>query len=357
MSGKRSVVRQSVDLVAVGGLLVVLAGWRRRYGHIAISAQGTALDAHHPGLAASSPVEIPARGWWSILKRVFSEFAGDRVLSLAAGVTFYALLAVFPALGAFIALYGLFFDPLQVQQQLDAAAWILPSGMIEVLRDQAMRVTSHGTQALGIGFAIGLVTALWSANAGTKSLIEALNIAYDEDESRSFLMLTLLSLALTVAGILIGIAALAAVVALPVALSFLHLDQNTEWLLRLLRWPALAVLVMALIAALYRYGPCRAHPRWRWVGAGAVAAAVLWLGVSAGFSWYVSHFASYNETYGSLGAVIGFMTWIWLSVTVILLGAELNVEIERQTARDTTTGHPRPLGTRGAYGADTVAAE
>ncbi|MBS7541155.1 YihY/virulence factor BrkB family protein [Ancylobacter lacus] len=311
--------------------------------------------AGHPGLAAASPADIPARGWWATLRRVAREFSEDRVLSLAAGVAFYTLLAVFPAIAAFIALYGLFFDPSQVERQIDAAVWVLPDGMIEVLREQTGRVLAQERQTLGLGFGIGLATALWSANAGTKALIEALNIAYEEEETRSFLGLTATSLVLTLGGIVIGVVALAAVVALPVALEFLHLDSGTEGMIALLRWPALALLITGLIALLYRFGPCRAPARWSWVSGGSLAAAVLWLAVSAGFSWYVGRFGSYNETYGSLGAVIGFMTWIWLSVTVVLLGAELNAELEHQTARDTTIGRPRPLGLRGAAMADRVA--
>ncbi len=320
------------------------------------ASPGEALRQQGRGRNASTPVHIPALGWRDILLRTFKEFFADRVLSLAAGVTFYALLAVFPAISALISLYGLFLDPTVLREQLDAASWVLPSGAIEVMRDQALRVMAHGSATLSFSFAISLGVALWSANAGTKAMIEALNIAYEENESRSFVTLTLLTLGFTLAAIVFAGVALAAVVALPIVLKLLYLDTGTEWLISLLRWPLLAIAVAGVITIVYRYGPCREHAKWKWASLGSLVAAVLWLAVSAGFSWYVSHFGTYNEAYGSLGAVVGFMTWMWLSITVILLGAELNAEIEHQTAVDTTTGPALPMGARGARMADTLGA-
>lgn len=308
------------------------------------------------GRDACSPVEIPHLGWRDILIRTVREVINDRVLSLAAGVTFYGLLAVFPAISALISLYGLFLDPRGLQEQLDAASWVLPSGAIEVMRDQALRIISHGAPTLGFSFLLSLAIALWSANAATKAMIEALNIAYEEEERRSFVRLTFITLGFTLAAILFAGVATAAVVALPVALKLLHLETGTQWLISLLRWPALAAVVALVISVIYRFGPCRESARWVWVSFGSVVAALLWIAVSVGFSWYVSHFGRYNETYGSLGAVVGFMTWMWLSITVVLLGAELNAEIEHQTAVDTTTGPPQPLGQRGARMADTIGA-
>lgn len=311
---------------------------------------------HDRGRNAETPVAIPSRGWRDIAIRTFHEFFDDRILSLAAGVAFYALLAVFPAISALVSLYGLFLDPAALRDQLDAASWFLPSGAIEVMKDQALRVMSHGSATLGFGFAVSFGVALWSANAGTKALIEALNIAYEEEEQRSIVTLTLLTLGFTLAAVVFAAIALAAVVALPLLLKVLYLDTRAEWLISLLRWPVLALTVAALITVIYRYGPCRAPARWTWLSLGSLVAAILWLGVSAGFSWYVSRFGAYNETYGSLGAVVGFMTWLWLSFSVILFGAELNAEIEHQTAQDTTTGPPRPMGERGAQMADTIGA-
>lgn len=315
----------------------------------------TALDPGR-GRVAEAPTQIPYRGWRDILIRTFNEFFADRVLSLSAGVTFYTLLAIFPALAAFISLYGLFLDPASIQGQLEAASWFLPAGAIEVMRDQIARLLANGPSSLGLRFFFSLALALWSANAGTKAVIEALNIAYEEEERRSFVRLTLTTLGFTLAAILFAVVALAAVVALPLVLKVLYLPSGTEWLISLLRWPALAVVVAFVITVVYRFGPCRQRPQWRWVSMGSAVAAVLWLAASVGFSWYVSRVASYEQTYGSLGAVVGFMVWIWLSVTVVLLGAELNAEIEHQTALDTTTGPPLPMGARGAEMADTLGA-
>lgn len=306
------------------------------------------------GRAATSPVDIPRRGWWDILVRTVTETIADRVLSLAAGVAFYGLLAVFPAISALISLYGLVLDPTGLQQQLDAASWFLPSGAIEVMRDQALRIISKGAPTLGFSFLLSLGIALWSANAATKAMIEALNIAYEEEERRSFVRLTLITLSFTLAAILFAGVATAVVIALPVAFKLMSIDSGTEWLISLLRWPALATVVALVISVIYRFGPCRQAARWAWVSLGSVVAALLWIAVSVGFSWYVSRFGNYNETYGSLGAVVGFMTWMWLSITVVLVGAELNAEMEHQTAMDTTTGPPQPMGQRGARMADTI---
>ncbi|TCT03550.1 YihY/virulence factor BrkB family protein [Aquabacter spiritensis] len=356
MAGWGSAARVVWSGMFLGGIVAVLVARGAQDPLETPGLRGAPRAAREPGRGrtATSPLGIPRRGWRDILVRTFKEFFSDRVLGLSAGVTFYTLLAVFPALGAFISLYGLFFDPSHVQQQLDAASWVLPGGAIEVLREQTTRIVATGGSTLGFGFAVGLGTALWSANAGTKAMIEALNIAYEEEERRSFLMRTAVSLIFTVAGILFAILALASVVALPVATRLISLETGTEWLVSNVRWPLLALAIGFAITVIYRYGPCRVRARWRWVSLGSVVAALLWLAVSAAFSWYVANFGSYNETYGSLGAVMGFMTWIWLSVTVILFGAELNAEIEHQTALDTTTGPPRPMGRRGATMADTL---
>lgn len=306
------------------------------------------------GRSAAGPSQIPRRGWRDILMRTFKEFFDDRVLSLAAGVTFYSLLAAFPALAAIVSLYGLFLDPSSIQGQLEAASWVLPSGAIEVMRDQIVRLTQAETSSLGWKFLFSLAAALWSANAATKAMIEALNIAYEEPERRSFIAFTLVTLGFTLAAVLFTVLALAAVVALPLVLDALDLPGDTTRLISFLRWPVLAVVVAFLVTVVYRFGPCRERARWRWVSMGSAVAAVLWLAMSVGFSFYVSRFASYEQTYGSLGAVIGFMVWIWLSMSVLLLGAELNAEIEHQTAVDTTTGAPLPMGLRGARMADTL---
>jgi membrane protein len=213
---------------------------------------------------------------------------------------------------------------------------------------------AQGEAALGVTFLIGIAVSLWSANAGIKALIDALNVVYDETEKRSFIKLNALSLAFTIGIIGFMLMALGAMVVLPVILNYVGLGGVAEIVIRLLRWPILLLGVGLGIACIYRYGPSRDKAKWRWITWGSALASIMWLAASILFSWYAANFGSYNETYGSLGAAIGFMMWIWLSTIVILLGAELDAEMEHQTARDTTEGPPRALGARGATMADTV---
>jgi membrane protein len=306
------------------------------------------------GRQARTPSEIPAQGWKDILWRVYEDVSSHRILMVAAGVTFYALLAVFPAVAALVSLYGLFADPNNIGNILQSLAGVLPGGAIDVIGDQMTRVASQGGGKLGFAFITGLAIALWSANAGMKALFDALNIVYDEQEERGFIKLNLVSLAFTLGAILFMLLALAAVVVVPIVFNVIGLGSVVNWLVKILRWPLLLVGVALGLALIYRYGPSRDHPQWRWVTWGSGAASVLWIVVSLLFSWYVSNFGSYNKTYGSLGAAIGFMTWIWLSATVVLLGADLDAQMEHQTAEDTTEGPKEPLGTRGATVADTV---
>jgi membrane protein len=269
-------------------------------------------------------------------------------------VTFYVLLAIFPAMAALVAIYGLFADPATIGQHLNDLSSVLPGGATEVIGDQLQRLTSQPPRKLGFAVFFGLLISLWSANAGMKALIDALNVVYAEKERRGFVKLNAVSFAFTIAALLFMIIALAAIAVLPVAIGNFGLSGGTEWLVALGKWPVLLVVIALAIALIYRYGPSRAKPQWRWVTWGSAFAAIAWLAVSILFSWYAANFGSYNKTYGSLGAAIGFMTWIWLSSIVILVGAELDAEMEHQTARDTTTGSPKPLGTRGARVADTV---
>ncbi|NBJ13475.1 YihY/virulence factor BrkB family protein [Microvirga arsenatis] len=312
--------------------------------------------AHEPGRGreAATPTEIPTLGWKDVLWRTYEEFRDDRLMSVAAGVTYYALLAIFPAIAALVSIYGLFADPATIQNHLSALSGVLPGGAVEIVGEQVKRIASQGGGTLGLSFIIGLAISLWSANAGMKAVFDALNIVYDEDEKRSFIQLNLQSLAFTLAAIAFVLVALAGIVVLPILLNIMGLGSGVEWLLSLARWPILLSVVVAGLAVLYRYGPSRDKAEWKWVTPGGVVAAVLWLVGSMLFSWYVSNFGSYNETYGSLGAVIGFMTWIWISNIIVLLGAELNAEMEHQTAKDTTEGPPHPMGTRGAQMADNI---
>lgn len=308
------------------------------------------------GRLADSPSEIPVKGWKDILLRVVSNIGDHRILSLAAGMTYYSLLAIFPALAALVAIYGLFADTGTIAKHLDQASGFMPSGAIDVAREQLTRVVSKGNQTLGLTSIIGLAVSLWSANAAMKSLFDTLNIVYDEKEKRGFFKLNGMSLAFTLAAIALVLAALGAVVVLPVVLNYLWLSNLADLLIRVLRWPAMFLVVAFALAWIYRFGASREAPRWRWISWGSVAATVLWLGASGIFSWYAASFGKFNETYGSLGGAVGFMTWLWISAIVILLGAELDAEMEHQTARDTTTGTPKPIGKRGAHMADTLGA-
>ncbi len=307
------------------------------------------------GAAATAPHEIPARGWLAVAKRVAQQFLAHRLMAESAGVIFFVLLAIFPAIAAIVSLYGLFNDPATVSNQLAAISGILPSGGMDILKEEVTRHTTNGNTKLGFGLVLGLATSLWSSNQGMKALFDVLNVVYDEREKRGYVRLTLITLGFTFATLLFVVLAMAGVVVLPVVLNFVGFDHSMDTLLKLLRWPVMLAVISVLLSVLYRYGPSRERAKWRWVSWGGAFASIAWVLVSLGFSYYVSNFGSYNKTYGSLGAAIGFMTWIWISVMVVLLGAELNAELEHQTAHDTTTGTEQALGTRGATKADTVA--
>ena len=306
------------------------------------------------GRAAERPWNIPRSGWRDVFVRVKGELARDNTSLTAAGVAFYALLAIVPALAALVAIYGLVADPAQVEQQIDAMAGVVPSAVQDVLGSQLRRLSQQSAGSLSLAMAAGLVVSLVSAMKGVKALITSMNIAYDEEEQRGFLRLNAVALGLTVAGIVIGVLVLALVAVLPAVLGVVGLQGWTETLISLVRWPVLLGVALLALMALYRYGPSRDRPRWSWVTPGALAGTVIWVLGSALFSIYVSNFGSYNETYGSLGVVVILLLWLWVSAYCVLLGAELNAELEHQTRRDTTAGAPEPLGARGAHVADHV---
>ncbi|MCJ2124682.1 YihY/virulence factor BrkB family protein [Methylobacterium sp. J-077] len=319
------------------------------------AAQLTAATQPERGRAADSPTEMTGAGWKDIAVRVYLEFNKDRVLAVAAGVTFYTLLSLFPAIAALVSCYGLFADVNAINEHLAQLHAVLPSGAVELIGDQIKRIAARGSSSLSFTFFTSLLLSLWSANAAMKAMFDALNVVYEEEEKRNFFWLNIRSLTFTVGALVFIIIALNAIVVVPVVLNFLGLGSGA-WLLAALRWPAVLLVLLAGLSVLYRFGPSREHARWRWVGFGSLMAGLLWLVASLLFSWYVASFGTYNETYGSLGAVIGFMTWIWISSTIVLLGGEINAELEHQTARDTTTGSPLPMGHRRARMADTVGA-
>lgn len=306
------------------------------------------------GREAARPREIPRSGWRDILLRVKDDISKNNLSMIAAGVAFYALLAIFPALAALVSIYGLIAEPADVQSQLQAVGGILPQEAQRIIEGQLTRVVTSSGTALSLGVALGLLLTVWSATAGTKALMTAMNFAYEEQETRSFLKFNALALALTLGGLIIGVIVIALVVAMPALLGSLGLGSLAQTLVSLLRWPLLAVVAMLALAAVYRFGPARRNPKWRWVTWGAIAATVVWLVGSIAFSIYIANFADYNKTYGSMGAVIILLMWFYVSAFVVLLGAALNAEMEHQTEEDSTVGRPRPMGKRGAHVADTV---
>jgi membrane protein len=267
---------------------------------------------------------------------------------------FFGLLAMFPAVTALVSSYGLFTDAQTIGEHLSFLSSVLPAGAFQIVQDQINRVVEKGSTKLGFGFLFGLALALWSANAGMKAIIDALNVIYDEEEKRGFIKLNLVSLALTLGGLVAVLLAVASIVVFPLVMTRFGLGALTEIIATILRWPILLLMVMFGLAVLYRYGPSRREPKWEWISVGSVLATLLWIAGSGALSYYLSNFGNYDATYGSLGAAIGLMTWMWMSSIVILFGAELNSEIEHQTARDTTEGGEKPLGARGAAMADTV---
>ena len=306
------------------------------------------------GRMAYSPFAIPWLGWKDILWRTWTGITEDHLLTLAGGVAFFALLALVPALTAGVSSYALFTDAHAIQDQLNLASNIIPPAALDIIRGEIARIAGHTDGRLTLSFLGGLALSLWSANAGVKAFFEALNIVYAEEEKRGIVMLNLFSLFLTICGIAGALLVLGAVVILPLALSTIGFPSFKLIAIAYARWPIMLVLAMIALAMLYRHGPSRRLARSRWITLGSLTAALLWLAMSATFSWYLRHIANYTATYGALGAVIGMMMWMWLSAVVVLVGAKLNAEMEHQTAIDSTIGPPKPLGQRGAVMADTV---
>ena len=308
----------------------------------------------HRGRNAPSPTDIPSTGWRDIALRVKDQLSADNVSIVAAGVAFYGVLALFPALAALVSLYGIVMDPHDIERHMTSVGSLLPHEALAIIREQLKSVTESAESALSFGALGGLLLALWSTSKGMKALVASLNIAYDEEETRGFLKLTGLALLLTIGAVLFIVFALSFITILPFLLEGLGLGVVGQTLLSLLRWPLMAFVVVAALAVLYRYAPCRDKPQWQWVSVGASIASLLWIVGSIIFSMYVENFGKYNETYGSLGSAVILFMWFFVTAYIILLGAEVNAEMERQTKKDTTVGPREPLGERGAYAADTV---
>lgn len=305
-----------------------------------------------PGAQAEKPTEIPRRGWFQVVRRAWREAGTDQVPLLAAGVAFYAFLALFPALIASVMIYGLVRDPADVRQQVASLSDTLPADAASLLTTQLEAITSTGRGSLGVGLVVSLVLALWSASGGVGNLITAINLAYDEEETRGFVKRRALALGLTLAAIVFVVVAVGLVAVAPAVLDSVVGDGPLRWGLEAARWAGLLVAMAFALGVLYKVAPDRDDPKFRWVSTGSILATVLWLVASLGFSLYVDNFGSYNKTYGALAGVVVLLLWLWLTMYVVLLGAEVNAEAEQQTAADTTVGRPRPMGERGAVKAD-----
>jgi len=304
------------------------------------------------GRHAGRPRDIPMRGWREVLGRVVADIGADHVSVVSAGVAFFGLLAIFPAITAVISIAGVILDPAEVAGRIEGLLAVLPDTATEMLRTQIDEVAGGSNAATGLAALAGIALAIYGAMKGVKTLMEGMNIAYDETEERGFVAQNLTALALTVALIFGVLVAFGVMMALPAVVAFVALPPWAEQTIGWAKWPVLAILTVFGLSLLYRYGPDRADPRWRWVAPGAIVAALLWILGTLAFSLYATNFGSYNETYGTLAGAIILLTWLWLSAFIVLFGAELNAELEHQTRVDTTTGAPQPMGSRGAHKAD-----
>ena len=284
-----------------------------------------------PGVATAKLVtDIPARSWRGVIVNVYNSIDDDRVLAVAAGVAFYALLAIFPAVTTMVSLYGVFNDRAQVAADLASLSLLLPEGAVSIISEQALRIASGAPLSLGFTALFAFLLAIWSANSGMKALMDALNVSYAKRETRTFVRLHVTSFILTIGGLVFLLLMLSAVAVVPAILAFLWLDRWTQWLVWAGRWPVILILLGLAISILYRWGPNVKSTSWRWYSPGSIFSSIGLLAFSMLFSWYAASFAAFNETYGSLGAVIAFLAWMWLSTVVVLIGAELNAELDRR---------------------------
>ncbi|MBV8653612.1 MAG: YihY/virulence factor BrkB family protein [Alphaproteobacteria bacterium] len=312
-------------LIAAGLLLYAIAAPRL---HRRLPASAAVVQR---GRFPARPSDVPDISWWGVLKNVWNNIGEHNVSIMAAGVGFYALLSIFPGLTALISLYGLIANPSDVERLL-ASQQLLPPEAVALLVKQTSALVDQGARKLSFGLVVSLLFALWSTNYAISTLMTALNAAYGEREKRSYLVTIALSLALTSGLVLFAIFALLLVAVLPAVIHLLPIAGEWRMSVALTRWPLLAVIVMAALAAMYRFAPSRTEARWRWVSGGAVIATLAWIVVSLGFSIYVERFSTYDRTYGSLGAVVVLLMWFYLSAFVVLLGAELDAEMERRTS-------------------------
>src|SRR3954464_2212856 len=314
--------------------------------------EGGPSERELPGVTAEKPTQIPLKGWKQIVKRAWAENKADNMPIIAGGVAFFGFLSIFPALIAAISLYGLVASPETVAQQVEAISAQLPNAAADLIGQQLKDITSNSGGALTFGLIVPILLALWSASSGVGNLITAVNIAYDEVETRNFVKLKLLSLALTLAAIVFVLVTIGLVAVVPAVLNALPRGIVGTILAQVIRWVLLLAVMAGSLAVLYRVAPDRDAPRFRWVSLGSIVVTVVWAGVSLLFSLYVNNFGSYDKTYGTIAGVIVLMLWLYLTCFLVLLGAEINSEAEHQTAHDTTEGEPQPMGKRDATMAD-----
>jgi membrane protein len=322
---------------------------------------GTVADEHTSrapdsdgGRRAERPQEIPPHGWKVIIKRAYADGSEKNLSLVAGGVTYYVLLALFPGLAALVSIYGLVADPSQVEKEVGAMSGLLPGSSSDLISGELHQLVSSSGSALSIGVVVGLLLSIWSASRGMSGMISALDIAYGQQERRSWFRFNLVAIVLTLGLIVGGMVSIALIAGLPAMLSGVGVSSTTKWVAYIVEWPLLIVFVMTILAVLYYYAPDHDEPQWRWISPGAVVATLLWVVASILFTIYVAHFSDYNKTYGSLGAIVALLTWLWLSAYVVLLGAEINAGAERLTRPGATEGRPEAAGRRGADAADTL---
>ncbi|PLS22947.1 YihY/virulence factor BrkB family protein [Neptunicoccus cionae] len=306
------------------------------------------------GRTAESPDHIPAKGWKDVAFRVKDEIANDRIGLVAAGVAFYGLLALFPAITAVIAISGLLVEPSQIVEQMQSFSGLMPEEVMTIITDQATAVAGSRDGGLGLAAVIGILVAVYSASKGMASLIEGLNVVYDENESRGFIKLKLVTIGLTlllIAGLIIG---LGVTLSVPAILAFANLGTLSSVFATVLPWLVLVAMTMFGLAALYHFAPSRDRPEWQWASPGAIIGCIMWIAASIGFAFYVGNFGSYNESFGTLAGAIVLLMWFWISAYIVLVGAEVNAELEAQTRKDTTVGQDEPMGERDAVKADNL---
>lgn len=306
------------------------------------------------GRNARSPKDIPAKGWKDKMVRVKKEIKDDRISLVSAAMAYYALFSLVPALTSVVLIYAWVSDPSDITQHISKISQFIPSELQEILKTQLSTLASTASSSLGIGAIFSLLLSLWAASKMSKAVIQAMNIIYDEEDGRGFFKLNGLALSLTLLGAVLSIIAIGVIIGIPAVTSLFNFPQAIETAVSIGSWVILLALFSFFLSIIYRFGPNRNKAKWKWVSWGAVIAAVLWAVTSLLFSWYAKEFGNFNKTYGSLGAVIVLMTWFYLSSFVILLGGEINAELEHQTSVDSTKGKPKPMGKRNAEMADTL---